>query len=315
MAGERRPTINPARSDETVAPRRRRRLFLFSVIVVFAAVLIIGLTGVYIRDEGSLSLPSTAELPRPSPSIPVPVAPPVPEPETGGPPSGQGAPPPEPAWPAAPDTGGVPGAPAPPPGAVQPLRPGLPDFPWPPPTPSASQPLPGLLTQLGFITVGQVADWVAQSLDQRSYFDRSYHSAPNGFAMVTRLERINEDGTPFAGPDRWPVNVTSEGFSLIRYIEALFAAPEGHYRVIVFVVTSELLIPSGERPTEQYMLGLLSGGADRLPAIVRDAPLTPDHTCVALIYEFEQRGLQGQPALLVPGRLTGRDHLVAAGLW
>lgn len=284
------------------AARSYRGLVL---IVALASVLAVGLVGVLSFDEEVLSpppLPGSAELP--SVTAPSAVPPPLGEIEAG-----QGAPPPATALP-------MPGGPAPAmPAPPSPHRPSPPDFPWPPPTPSALQPLPSPLGQLGFLTLGQVADWITQSLDQRSYFDRSYHAVPNGFALVTRLERINDDGTPFAGTDRWPTDLTAEGFSLARYLQALFAAPEGRYRVLVFVVTPELVTPSGEQPTERYMLGLLSGGADRLPVSVRDAPLTPDHTCVALIYEFERRGLQGQPALLVPGYLTGRDHLVAAGLW
>lgn len=290
-----------------VGSRSRRPRIPYALGAVCAAALAVGFAGIWhlllFADavsppplSGSVELPSVTapptnpsvpgeieverEKPRPSPALPEPSRPAV-------------------------------GEPAPP----LPHQPGPPDFPWPPPTPSALQPLPSPLGQLGFLTLGQVADWLTQTLDQRSYFDRSYHAVPNGFALVTRLERIKDDGTPFAGTDRWPTDLTVEGFSLARYLQALFAAPEGRYRVLVFVVTPELVTPSGERPTERYMLGLLSGGADRLPASVRDAPLTPDHTCVALIYEFERRGLQGQPALLVPGHLTGRDHLVAAGLW
>ena len=280
------------------AARSRHGLVLCGLIVALASALAVGLAGVWSFDGEVLSPPplsGSADLP----SVTAPPAVPPPPEEIG---AGQGAPPPSTALP-------IPVAPS------SPHRPGPPDFPWPPPTPSALQPLPGPLGQLGFLTLGQMADWITQTLDRRSYFDRSYHAVPNGFALVTRLERINDDGTPFAGGERWPTDLTAAGFSLARYLQALFAAPAGRYRVLVFVVTSELVTPSGERPTERYMLGLLSGGADRLPASVRDAPLTPDHTCVALIYEFERRGLQGQPALLVPGHLTGRDHLVAAGLW
>jgi peptidoglycan hydrolase-like protein with peptidoglycan-binding domain len=176
--------------------------------------------------------------------------------------------------------------------------------------------LPDLRPYLGASpTLGAVAADLERAFEQVGYFDRSFRGGvPDGFAMLTRLERINEDGTSMPEPDRWAVE-EEPGFSLARYVEAHFAAPEGRYRVIVFVVTPEPVATTQDRVTQRQMLSFLANGADRLPLAVRRSPYTDEHRCTALIYEFEQEGLQGRAFLHVPGRLQGRTHLVGAGLW
>ena len=54
---------------------------------------------------------------------------------------------------------------------------------------------------------------------------------------------------------------------LSAYINALFRAPAGHYRVIVFVVTDSSFRQSGTELTGKAATNLISGGLNELPAI------------------------------------------------
>ncbi len=194
----------------------------------------------------------------------------------------------------------------------------IPQFPWPPPRASASAVIPAAFVKPGGVdtaTLGDVADEISAALDTGGYFERSYFGAPGGFAMVTRLERINPDGTPTDEAERWTVGALPlTSFSLAAYLRALFTAPSGHYRIIVFVVSSQPFAQSETEVQRDEALAWLSDGLNRLPDNMALAPFTPQHTVTALIYEFEQPGNQ-EAMLMLPAHLMGRVHLQRAQLW
>jgi hypothetical protein len=132
---------------------------------------------------------------------------------------------------------------------------------------------------------------------------------------VTRLERINPDGTPTAEAERWTVGALPlTSFSLADYLRALFTAPSGRYRIIVFVVSSQPFAQSETQVQQDEALAWLSEGLNLLPDNMALAPFTPQHTVTALIYEFEQPGNQ-EAMLMLPANLIGRVHLQRAQLW
>ena len=80
----------------------------------------------------------------------------------------------------------------------------LPEFPWPPPAASASYVLPDRLLA-SYHTVGSVVDAILAALERSGYVERSFfRTEAGGVALVTRLERINDDGTSSAATERWP---------------------------------------------------------------------------------------------------------------
>ena len=196
--------------------------------------------------------------------------------------------------------------------------PPIPQFPWPPPRASASAVIPAAFVRPGGIdtpTLGDVADEISAALDSGGYFERSYFGAPGGFAMVTRLERINPDGTSKQEAERWTVGALPlTSFSLADYLRALFTAPSGHYRIIVFVASSQPFAQSEAEVERGEALAWLSEGLNRLPDNIALAPFTSQHTVTALIYEFEQPGDQ-EAVLMLPANLMGRVHLQRAQLW
>jgi len=196
----------------------------------------------------------------------------------------------------------------------------LPKFPWPPPKPSAIAELTlGSLEKLAGagLDFGNVDARITIALFAGGYDDKSYFGVPNGFAIATRLERINSDGYP-DNANRWlselkPINITE--FSLGKYFEALFSARKGHYRVFIFFVTSDLVVQSGTPVSQSEAKTWVVEGANKLPSAMKSIPYTKDYTCTVYIYEFIQSGIGEKANQNIPSEITGKEHLERAGLW
>lgn len=196
----------------------------------------------------------------------------------------------------------------------------IPNFPWPPPKPSAMIPIPDApLRQLvgSDSTLGALDDRLRKVIEAGGYLESSYFAVPDGFAFVTRLEQIEEDGTPKAGTKRWEPEVgPMRGFSLSGYLKSLFTAEKGYYRILVFVVSPHPVFASPTKTVSQKEANAwLVEGASNLPGSIKKRPYGPDVTCTALIYEFEQSERGAEATIRVPGRLPGRTHLEKARLW
>ena len=78
--------------------------------------------------------------------------------------------------------------------------------------------------------LGDVDSILSNVLHGNGYVEQSYYAVPDGFALVTKLDQINTDGTSKALSDRWsiaPANVSLSYFSLRSYLPALFTAAPG----------------------------------------------------------------------------------------
>ncbi len=192
----------------------------------------------------------------------------------------------------------------------------LPAFPWPPPRYSA------------FATI--VRDWVApgpdptlasaarrleSAFDTAGYGERSYYWIPGGFALVSRIEQIRADATPIDPPARWAVETARVRAGFIDHIRALFNAPPGFYRVIVFAVTDQDFAAAERAPTSSEARTWASAGSLRLPPDIGARPYTEQHYASALIYEFERRADQSEAQMRTPSESPGRVHLERTGLW
>jgi hypothetical protein len=206
-------------------------------------------------------------------------------------------------------------APAP---AARPAAAPLPDFPWPPPQPSTRAEIASSVFKPAagstFVTLSGVGNQIVAALEHAKYSEYSYYRAPGGFALVARLERMAEDGTPLPGEFRFLQPGSQEPFSLALYVKQLFVAPEGYYRQIVFAASDQPFTATGAKLDAKKAQELLSGGANRLSADFEGLPFTAGHRVSALIYEFRKGPKEGDVATLTPGRLTSRAHLERAGL-
>src|SRR3546814_4491133 len=82
---------------------------------------------------------------------------------------------------------------------------------------------------------------------------------------------------------------------------ALFSAPEGHYRVIVFVVSDKPFATSRGAASREQAAAWLQGGLNLLPAAIANLPVSANHACTALIYQFHKQGFQGEAVSVLDG--------------
>jgi hypothetical protein len=197
--------------------------------------------------------------------------------------------------------------------APKPEKPQLPSFPWPPPAPSASYVLPQTLLGSRSTVGEETADTIA-ALEQNGYVERSFYSTPGagGVALITRLERIQDDGSSATANQRWAGENQRDSANLINFLLGLLYADPGRYRVIVFMIQDEPFAPSPDKTiTGAQARKLLSGGANVLPPQVSQRSAKASH-CTALVYEFENDGSALRK--VESSRLTGMEHLEKAGL-
>jgi len=161
-------------------------------------------------------------------------------------------------------------------------------------------------------TVGDVVKLILSALERNGYVERSFFGTEaGGVALVTRLERINEDGSSFREEERWPPGVRApSGPDLIRFLRGLFFVDPGHYRVIVFILLDVPFTQSGEEITQEDTLAWLRSGANILPPEIARRAFSGSH-CTVLIYEFAS---DGTTVRRVDSRLTGKQHLEKAGV-
>ena len=197
-------------------------------------------------------------------------------------------------------------------------RQAMPDFPWPPPAPSAQTVLADSL----FRTAGRptpplsaIGSTLVSALEKARYSEYSYYRAPNGFALVARLERIDADGTPLPDEFRFLLPGSQEPFSMTAYIKQLFFAPTGLYRMIVFAVTDQPFTATGTALNAASAARLLSQGTNTLPREFDGLSFTDGHHVTALIYEFRKGTRQGDVSTLTPSRLGARAHLDKSGIY
>lgn len=192
----------------------------------------------------------------------------------------------------------------------------LPAFPWPPPRYSAFATITREWVAAGTQpTLASGAARLERAFDAAGYGERSYYWVPGGFALVSRLEQIRPDATPLAPPARWAVDTPAVRAGFIDHIRALFNAPPGFYRVIVFVVTDQDFAAGEREPTSREARTWISSGALRLPASVGAQPYTAEHYTTALIYEFERPADLTEPRMRTPSTSQGQVHLERTGLW
>lgn len=199
---------------------------------------------------------------------------------------------------------------------VSPPEESMPFFQWPPPTASAIFVLQHFhQEQLSshVNNLGDIDQILTQALDETGYYERSYYAVPDGFAVVTRLERIHNDGTP-ATNKRWSINDDRiQVLSFSQYLRSLFFADPGLFRVVVFLVTPHPFNQTDRQVSRDEAIEWLSEGFNILPLFVADKRFTREFNVTALVYQFEKKENQ-DPIIMRPSNMTGKKHLQAAGI-
>lgn len=187
----------------------------------------------------------------------------------------------------------------------------LPPFPWPPPRYSSigtfGRDFDRKLIGDDATTLGTVYQRLYDALTQcDSNFESGLFRTPGGFALLSKMERIGQDGTPFPGKQRWVLGKIPPQ-SLSDLLSQLFLEKPGFFRVIAFVVTNQINFEQGNEELPDFH----RGGTILPPGI---ASLTmKGRQCYALVYSFEKRA--GSSATnLSPESLNAKLHLAKAGL-
>lgn len=190
-----------------------------------------------------------------------------------------------------------------------------PTFPrWPPPRASARAEI-SRTTFGAAATLGDVADRLMSALRGAGNSRASFYRAPGGFVIVARLERIRTDARPesqgrFIEPRPGQIARSDDP---LDFIEALFFAPEGHYRQVMFVVSDQAFGESNWTLTSEAAGDLLNAGSALLQDDYRALPFSANQRVTALIYEFRKQG-GAQAQVRVPGRWNASTHLTRSGL-
>lgn len=194
----------------------------------------------------------------------------------------------------------------------------FPEFPWPPPKASAFANIPTeFLTKPNeMVYLKDVVKQLESALEKAGYYERKLYSVKDGFSIATRIEQIRFDGTSMDEEIRWEINTPLlRNFSFKNYLKALFTSNSTHYRMIVFIVTLGQLNERQEplTPNETkawFSRRIRSGGAEE----IENSLFTRNHSCTALIYEFEKLDRGHEPIFIETSRLQGKTHLERAKL-
>jgi hypothetical protein len=194
-------------------------------------------------------------------------------------------------------------------------------FPWPPRIPTSKWPVaPELFANHAtFRTLGNIDHFIREKLEAAGYHELGYFKVKDkGFAVVTKLEIINDKGEPDADPvKRFPISLKpTSSFNLAEYIYRLLFGVKGHYRVFVFIVTPDWKEP---QPGAQVDFSLArqwnAKGADSLPFDIQAIPVISRHQLRVLVYEFQYREHDKIPRVAEPNSgLETFAHLRATNI-
>jgi len=157
---------------------------------------------------------------------------------------------------------------------------------------------------------------ISTELRKSGYSGLSYYSVPDGFAMVTRLERVDASGQPVAEPQRWQdidnPNWALTKFSLSEYLYALLQRREGLFRLFVFIVSPyDLITDSSRQATPEMVREWQQRGSATLPDSVSKRAFSARYKVYVLLYQFKK--VEGQHPELVSDSSVAQ-HLLATHL-
>ena len=191
---------------------------------------------------------------------------------------------------------------------------GIREFPSSPPRASASYDLTSHFSRTG--RLGQIAERIHSALAGCGYYEHQYYYLEGGFALVTRIEQFNRDGSSMSEPARWSARpVRDENFNWRAYLRSLFTSDPGHFRVFVFMVTNRAwTMNTSHQVSREDAENWLSEGANRLPETIANREVPSGTNITALVYEFTVEESTGEARLSLPSELSSYTHLLRSNI-
>ncbi len=151
-------------------------------------------------------------------------------------------------------------------------------------------------------------------LSEAGYSELTYFVLDDGFAQVTRLEKIDAEGRADSGSDRFAGPSTRSRFACFaEFLKSGFGLREGRYRLFAVVVTAQNFTKGSRKMTRDEAAGWIDEGLVKLPVFLSRLPYSEDHVCTVLVYEFEA-GRDGETTTIERSDWEGKTHLDKAGI-
>lgn len=179
--------------------------------------------------------------------------------------------------------------------------------------------------------LSDVATRVSDALNQAGYTDQGWFVVPAafsttsspaviGFAVVTRLEQIEDTGRTKGGGRRWALDLSpSSSGSLLDAVKLLLqGAPDGRYRVFLLWVSNDPVSQIASHPSTGDWQDFLSQAA-KAPLVRMMEGVRVNYGagggCYAFVYEYERSAISGETRYVGVSQLTAEQHLRASGIW
>jgi len=195
-----------------------------------------------------------------------------------------------------------------------------PDFvPWPPPVPTTTSKLEDWMHQ--FRTVGELSASLEHEQETGDYSQFSYSWVPNGFALVTQVEQLDDNELPlsehrFAPSECYiPLSEMRITVAIFSSVKGLLFEREDRCRLYVFFLTDDLSPPQ-EYPAEQFnqkvVRNWVEKGRRSLTKAEKEKPISEDYTFYVNEYEFIKH--KGEDPTQAPASdLSAVKHLGLTG--
>lgn len=188
----------------------------------------------------------------------------------------------------------------------------LPDFPWPPKASTYTKiPLQYVSNTQGQTRLADVAARLENAFRSAGYKQTGYYGVTGGFALVSQLEQCKADGSPASEQYRWVLQTEAPSFFTVDYFRTLIQGKVGHYRLIVFAITTDefFVQQNGKQVDSAQAYTLAIHGASALPQSLGNQPVTDRHTVWALVYEFEKSRLDSAAEFKENTAIPADTHL------
>ncbi len=148
--------------------------------------------------------------------------------------------------------------------------------------------------------LSQTADILEHALHANGYDELSYFNIERGFALLTRIEMINSDGTSIYNSERFSINEKAS-----MDLKDMISPRAGVFRLFGFIVTDVSFQPQLGETDFKKLNALTRLGYNVLP---NDGPTNDNYTCTVVVYEFAA-DKPNVPLKLRDARLNAKVHL------